>query len=397
MKYKMENIINSIESIFANKLRSSLSMLWIIIWVSSVIVLTAIWNGSQKQIVENVESFWTNLLTITPGTQTTVNTRTTSNILNLDLSNKLKQEILTIKTIAPQTNWNAQAIYQNNNLRANIVWTTTDYFETKNTKIVSWTNFWESHMDELQKVAIIWHTLYTDLFAWENPIWKSFKLWNNIYEIIWIMEEKWSNIDTSVIIPITTAQIRQLGNKNLTQIELSVIDSEKVNQTKDLVEWLILSVIWKSENDWSFTIRNQADMLDRIWAITGTMTMLLTGIAAISLLVWWIWVMNIMLVSVTERTREIGIRKAIWAWKKDILGQFLTESMVLSLFWWMIWITLSYIVVFVLNNYLLIVSIISINSIFLSFGVAVFIGIFFGLLPAYKAAKLRPIDALRFE
>jgi len=392
-----ENITNSFESIFANKLRSTLSMLGIIIWVASVIILSAIWDGSKQSILDNVQAFWTNLLTITSGGNTQIWSRTTSNVLTLDLALKLKENISTIKSIAPQTSWNIQAIYQNKNIRVNVIWSLKEYFETKNIKIIYGNNFLETHQNNMAKVAIIWYTVFSDLFDKNDAIWKNIKLWNNIYEIIWVMEEKWSNIDTSIIIPIKTAQIRQFWNRFLNTLEISITNSEEVNSSKELIEMFILSYLEKQENDNLFSIRNQADMLDRITSITWTMTALLTWIAWISLLVWWIWVMNIMLVGVTERTKEIWIRKSIWAWKPDIMLQFLTESLVLSLCWWLMWIILSYIVVYLLNNKFNIISIISEKSIFLSFWVSVFIWVIFWLLPAYKAAKLRPIDALRFE
>lgn len=391
-----ENFTNSLESIRANKLRSTLSMLWIIIGVSSVIILTAIWAGSQKSIVDQVEEMWTNILTISLNRMWWVNSRSvSSDILNQNLVDEIKQ-ISWIKAIAPTISTNWQLIYGANNMNASVLWINSDYFSAKNVEISYGMWFTQSHQDNLDKVAIIWQTILTDLFDGEDPIGKNIKMWNNVFEVIWVIEEN-STLDSVVFIPISTASIRVVWQKYFSEIMIAVENSDTITQKQEEINNALIEFL-NIENTSSlpYRIRNQAEMLSNLTSITETLTMLLSGIAGISLLVGWIWVMNIMLVSVTERTKEIWIRKAIWAGKNDILTQFLTEAVTLSILWWAIWIALSFWVVQILN-YFSIAAIITNDSLLLSFWFSFWIGVVFWLLPAYKASKLRPIEALRFE
>lgn len=391
-----ENFTNSLESIRANKLRSTLSMLWIIIGVSSVIILTAIWAGSQKSIVDQVEEMWTNILTISLNRMWWVNSRSvSSDILNQNLVDEIKQ-VSWIKAIAPTISTNWQLIYGANNMNASVLWINSDYFSAKNVEISYGMWFTQSHQDNLDKVAIIWQTILTDLFDGEDPIGKNIKMWNNVFEVIWVIEEN-STLDSVVFIPISTASIRVVWQKYFSEIMIAVENSDTITQKQEEINNALIEFL-NIENTSSlpYRIRNQAEMLSNLTSITETLTMLLSGIAGISLLVGWIWVMNIMLVSVTERTKEIWIRKAIWAGKNDILTQFLTEAVTLSILWWAIWIALSFWVVQILN-YFSIAAIITNDSLLLSFWFSFWIGVVFWLLPAYKASKLRPIEALRFE
>lgn len=393
-----ENIINSLESIKSNKLRSSLSMLWIIIWVASVIILTAIWNWSQQSIVSKIEELWTNILTISAWWRWWVNDKWFSkDFLNEKLVTFLKENTTNIKSILPVISWNWQLIYNSNNMNSSVMWITTDYIQAKNWKISSWLNFTKNNIENLDKVAIIWNEVYSELFWTQDPIWKKIKMWNNVFEVIWVLEEN-SNFDSYIFIPISTASVRIFWQKYYSQVIVIVQDANIISQTQEDINNLLIKKLEITDTEnLPYRIRNNSQMLQNMSSITWTLTMLLSWIAWISLLVWWIWVMNIMLVSVTERTKEIWIRKAIWAWKSDILIQFLTEASCISLIWWFIWIAFSYFVVYILNNLIWLTAVISINSIYLSFWFSLFIWIVFWLLPAYKAAKLRPIDALRFE
>ena len=393
----IENIINSIESIRANKLRASLSMLWIIIWVCSVIILTAIWNWSQQSILEKIDEMWTNVLTISSwGWFWQVWWKSTSSATLTEKVVKAIESLDWIKAVLPVISTNWQVIYWSNNMSATVYWVSKDYLTARSIELDYGSNITTTNIKNLEKVAVVGQDIVSELFDWENPVWKNIKMWNNVFRITWVLKEN-STYDSYVFIPLSTAWIRITGQKYYSQIIVLVSDSEKIDTNEEDINNKLIEVLEVTDTDnLPYRIRNNSEMLESMSSITWTLTMLLSWIAWISLLVWWIWVMNIMLVSVTERTKEIWIRKAIWAWKSDILLQFLTEASSISVIWWLIWIAISYAVVYGLTKFS-ISAVISTNSIILSFWFSLMIWVVFGLLPAYKAAKLRPIDALRFE
>jgi len=394
----IENILNSLDSIRANKLRSSLSMLWIIIWVSSVIILNAIWSWSTQTITQKIEEMWTNILTISAWWWNgwSRDRATASNILTAKIVSSIKENIDWLDSVLPIITSNWQLVYGSKDMSAQVYWIDTNYFKAKNVDVVFGSDITETHIKNLDKVAVIWQDVATELFSDKNPVWEKIKMWNNVFEVVWVIEEN-STLGSNMFIPISTASVRITGQKYYSQIIVAVTDAEKVNAKETEIDTLLQKVLEVTDSEnLPYRIRNQSEMLQNFTSITQTLTLLLSWIAWISLLVWWIWVMNIMLVSVTERTKEIWIRKAIWAGKSDILLQFLTEASSLSILGGLIWITFSYGVVFALN-YFSIAAIISTNSIITSFLFSLWIWLIFGILPAYKAAKLRPIDALRFE
>ncbi len=394
----IENITNSFESIRANKLRSSLSMLGIIIWVSSVIILTAIWNWSQQSITLKIQELGTNILTISAGWWVGwVNTKATSkDILSAKIVKSIKENVKWLDSVLPIITSNWQLVYWANNMSASIMWVTNDFFKAKNLTIEYGSNLTDKNQNDLDKVAVIGQDVATTLFPNNNPVWKKVKMGNNVFLINWVIATS-STYGSYIFVPITTESIRITGQKYYSQIMIAVTDSTQVTSKQTEIDTLLQKELKVTDtSNLPYRIRNQSEMLSNMSSITGTLTMLLAWIAWISLLVWGIWVMNIMLVSVTERTREIWIRKAIWAGKADILMQFLTEATSLSLIWWWIGIAFSYWVVSLLNHFS-IRAIITTNSIFVSFLFSLWIWVIFWLLPAYKAAKLRPIDALRFE
>lgn len=394
----LENILNSIESIYANKLRSSLSMLWIIIWVSSVIVLTAIWRWSTASIVSEIEELWTNILTISPGWWygSSRSKATARDFIDTRLVKDFTETIDWLEYINPTISWSWQLVYSGNDLSATVTWIDITYFDAKNLEIFYWNWITQKNIDNLDKVTVIWYEVYTELFWTENPIWKNIKMWNNVFEVIWVISDN-SSTNTDIFIPLSTASIRIFGQKYYSQLIVTVKDTDLVDEKEaEIDEYLQKYLNVTNSNSLPYRIQNMWDMLESINSITWILTLLLSWIAWISLFVWGIWVMNIMLVSVTERTKEIWIRKAIWAWKNDIIIQFLTEALTLSVIWWIIWILFSIFVSFMLNTFW-VTSIISLNSVIISFVFSLAIWLIFWLLPAYKAAKLRPIDALRFE
>lgn len=378
-------------------------MLGIIIGVVSVIVLLAIGNGTQQDIVDQIESLWTNLLTITPWSRSR-NIRWwwawwSNAILDETMITYLQKNISNIKNIAPSINGNKQIIYGTFNTNATVNWVTPDYFTVKNLEIADGLSLSNEDVTSLHKVAVLWQDLAYDIFgSWTNaidPIGKHIKMENIVVTVIGVLADN-ATANDAVFIPLTTAQTRVLGSRNYSAIAISATDTDIVDTTKtDIETWLKTYLGLSSTDAANFTVQSQSDMIETVSNITWMLTALLAWIAAISLLVWGIGVMNIMLVSVTERIKEIGIRKAIGAHRKDILLQFLTESVTLSLMGGMIWIIFSFIIVFIINKFM--TAIISLDAVLLSFFSAVTIGIVFGILPASNAAKLKPIEALRYE
>lgn len=399
-----DHIKNAINSLTANKLRSGLSSLGIIIGIFSVIVLLAIGEWATQKILSNVESLGTNLLTVTPWWTSQTNVRNTSsrsstNVLSMDEVDILSK-IENIKAISPEYSSRKQIVYKDNNMSASIYWVAPTYLQVRNAEVEYGIFISENNVSNIDKVAVLWATTASTLFGDIDPIGKDIKIENHIFTVIWVMKSKgtsnFGNADSTVFIPITSAQQRLFGTKYLSSIAMSVTSTDFVDAAKEAVKNTLLKHFdIANSDDANFTVSSLADALSTINEITGTMKLFLGAIAAISLIVGGIWVMNIMLVSVTERTREIGIRKAIGAQTKDIVLQFLGESVALCIVGGIIGIGLSYLVIRAIQN--IVAGIITMQSIMMAFGCATGVGIGFGIYPAYKAAKLKPIDALRYE
>jgi len=378
-------------------------MLGIVIGVVSVVVLLAIGNGTQQDIVNKIESLGTNLLTISPWSRTW-NARGggwagEEATLDAGMVEYIEKNVANIDVVAPSVNGRKQVIYGTFNTNTTVNWVSPEYLTVKNLTIQDGMFISDDDITWLTKVAVLWQTLATDIFwSWAyaiDPIGKKLKMENVVVTVIWVLEDN-SSANDAMFIPLSTAQTRVLGVHSYSTISLSAKDTEIVDQTKTDLEASLKTYLWLSDTDKvNFTVQSQSDMITTVSSITGMLTALLAGIAAISLLVGGIWVMNIMLVSVTERIKEIWIRKAIGAHKKDILLQFLVESVSLSVLGWIIGLILSFIFVFIINKFM--TAIISLDAVLLSFFSAVSIGIVFWILPANNAAKLKPIEALRYE
>ncbi len=388
-----------------NKLRSWLSSLGIIIGILSVVVLLAVGQWATQSILSNVESLWANLLSVTPWWEQQTNVRgaewarSSSNVLTMTESDIIAK-LPHVGAVSSEYSSRWQAIYLSQNMQVSVYGVIPSYLTVRNSSVQYGAFISQQNVDNVDKVAVIWSTTAETLFGTENPVGKDIRIGNVILRVIGVMKQKWTssmgNADSTVFVPLTTAQQRLFGTKYLSDIALSVTTTKMIDTAKATIEKTLLTHFNITDADEAnFTVASQADVLSTISSITSTMKMFLGAIAAISLIVWGIGVMNIMLVSVTERTREIGIRRAVGAQSKDIILQFLAESLVLCIFWGIVWIGLSYIIIFAIKN--LVQWIITFSSILMAFGFATAIGIGFGIYPAYRAAKLKPIDALRYE
>jgi len=408
--YYLENIFSALDAIRTNKLRSSLTMLGIMIGVASVVLMVAIGRGAQQSVTQRIQSMGTNLLIIQPGSPTQSDVRSlfhrsgggTNVSLTTSDADAVAQFVRDLSGISPENRSSMQVIKGNQNMSTSVVGVTPDYTMVNNFPVEFGRFITEEDLFSSSKVVVLGQEIVSTLFNGQNPIGEDIRLENNIFTVVGVMSQKgqqgFSNQDDIAFIPLTTMQQRIQGTDSVSTINVSVTSQEKMEQTKSLITAVLMNEhrIANSE-DQDFNVLNQAEVVETLNEITRIFTLLLGGIAAISLLVGGIGVMNIMLVSVTERTREIGIRKAIGARKRDILQQFLVESTVLCILGGTIGILLSFIGVWLVSAFSEVSAIISIGSIVLAVTFSITIGVFFGMLPAWKAAKLKPSDALRYE
>jgi len=402
-----ENILNALGAIGSNKMRSALTMLGIVIGVASVVLLVAIGQGAASGIKSQVQGLGTNLLTISPGSPNQTNVRfsmgSTSSLKSTDVDYITQYASELLNGIEPELSSRQQLVSGNQNTNSSVVGTVPAYLTVRNSSVEYGSFITEDNLTNVDKVAVLGPSTATTLFPNDsNPLGKTFRIGNNIFTVIGILKSKGStgmtNRDDTVLIPLTTMQRRITGKTVLSSISVSVKNENEMDYSKKILTAILLNahnIIDISKQD--FTILSQADAVQTLNSVTSTLTYLLGGIAAISLIVGGIGVMNIMLVSVTERTREIGIRKAIGAKKRDIMTQFLVESTVLSILGGAIGILISVVGSWIVTTYSSLEATIALYSVFLAFGFSVCVGIFFGMLPAWKAAKLRPIEALRYE
>jgi putative ABC transport system permease protein len=382
----------ALKSIGSNKIRSSLTMLGIIIGVSAVIILVSLVEGTTKDITERLESMGTNMITVNVFGRGSHRTITPEEIIEFGHDN---DDI--IEGVAPMVNGNVTVKVGNKNISTNIEGTNSTYKTVRNTDVQAGRFFNELDVKRRLKVVLIGTYVKNELFPADNPLGQTIKINGDVFTIIGILEEKGDSSeyseDSKVIIPYTTAT-RLLGDANIRTFYLQGKRPETVNSAIEKLEKFLHKVFGDEQ---AYNVFNQAEMLESVNEVTATMTVMMGGIAAISLLVGGIGIMNIMLVSVTERTREIGIRKAIGAKRMGILIQFLIESIVVSCLGGIIGILIGLTASHLIGRGMNIPTSPSMLVIMISFSFAVFVGVFFGLYPANKASKLNPIEALRFE
>lgn len=406
MKF-LELLRVSLRALRANKMRSMLTMLGIIIGVAAVIAMVGIGNGATASITSQIQGLGSNLLIVSPGQSSSGGVKgaagSSNTLLMTDIS-KLEAAGSAVKAVAPFVSTNVQAVYGSGNASTSASGTTAAYAQVRNLEIAQGRFLTQEDVDSFTRVAVVGPTVVKNLMGDANAdiLGKTIKLKNIPFLVVGVTASQGSsgmtNNDDVVYIPITTAQDRMIGNKFLRQIFIEASSADEMTIAQNQVTYALRSAhkLQDSQAD-DFTITNQADVLKTMEGVTQTLTMLLGGIAAISLLVGGIGIMNIMLVSVTERTREIGIRKAIGAKGRDIMIQFLIEAVVLSIAGGGIGILIGWGGSILVGKAMSMATSVSMTSVLLAFGFSAGIGIVFGVFPAKKAASMDPIDALRYE
>lgn len=400
---------SALESLSKNKTRTGLATLGVIIGIGSVIALVSLGQGSQQVVQNQIQSLGSNLLTVQPGAANTngvrqaVGGQTTLTYEDAKAIMNQTVQVPNVAKVSPEISRRAQVTAGRLNTNTQIVGATSAYMEVRKIQLSSGTFISINDVDTLGKVAVIGPTVATDLFGdGTDPVGQTIRINKVAFRVIGVTVPKggsgFGNQDDVVIVPLTTAQKQIFGLDYVSSISIEAKNENVMNQARDEVGYLLLAR--HNLNDPSqadFQIISQEDILGAASQITGTFTTLLSGIAAISLLVGGIGIMNIMLVTVTERTREIGLRKALGAKKKWIISQFLTESVCLTFAGGILGILLGAGLSFVVSSLIKIPFTLSIPSILLAVGVSAAIGIIFGLYPAQKASNLSPIEALRYE
>jgi len=396
----------SLNSLLANKVRSFLTMLGIIIGVAAVITMISLGQGAKKAVSDRLEALGTNLLYIRSGAPHMRGVRSAAGeVERLDEKDlkRLRTDCAAVDYIVPEIRGNQQVIYGNQNWNTSVIGTSPEYMELRNYIINDGSNFTNQDVNGLRRVAVIGPTVAENLFGSINPVGQTIRIGRLRFEVMGVTEIKgasggFMDFDDVVIVPYTTAQKRVFGIDNLNRFIARLKDESMLKAAYlEIEKSLRKSHRLRPDQDNDFFIQSQSDFASAREETTNTLTYLLAGVALVSLLVGGIGIMNIMLVSVTERTREIGVRMAIGARRRDILMQFMLESISLSLLGGIIGILSGAGGSFVLTEFFGWSTFIPAEAVALSFGFAFVVGIFFGIYPARKASLLDPIEALRYE
>jgi len=403
-----EIIQEAIRTLSINKMRTGLAMLGIIIGIGSVIALVSLGQGSQKAVQTQIQSLGANLLTISPGSQKSgfvqggMGSATTLTLADAEAIASSTQ-VTTVAAVSPEYQNRAQVTTGSNNTNTTIKGVTPTYTGIHKVAIESGVFITERDVTSMTKVAVVGSQVVTDLFGeGASAIGQSIRIQGMAFKIIGITTSKggsgMTNQDNVIYIPLSTAQKILFGSKNLSSIAVEAKSEDVMTEAQDQIGYLLLARHGISDvSSADFSIMSQNDILSTASSITGTFTALLSGIAAISLVVGGIGIMNIMLVTVTERTREIGLRKALGAKKKHIIAQFLIESIILTFAGGVIGMIVGILAGYIICTVISYPFTISPGSIILAIGVSGAIGILFGWYPAKKASDLQPIEALRYE
>lgn len=410
----MKNLRSLMRSVWiglsTHKLRSFLTILGVVIGVASVITMMAVGEGTQQEILSNIETMGTDLTTISPGASTGpggFRGGSAVQTLTLEDAEAIAEQIEYIEAVAPYMSTNLQLVVSSENMNASIVGTTTEYYDVQDLVLTNGAFFAEYDYERGSKVAIIGSDVAETLFGTVDPVGQQMRMGTIIVRVIGVLEADdsfFSTTNNSVIIPLTALQSAVAldrtpqGESIISSIYLSLSDVEQAEYVEEQITDLLRTrhrLSASEEND--FDVRSVQEIAEMVTETTENTTMLLAAIAAIALLVGGIGVMNIMLVSVLERTREIGIRKALGARETDIWGQFLIEAALLTFIGGIIGVLFGWGLSLILDFTGVYNTVVSPDIVILAVSVSVGIGLFFGFYPAWNASRLNPIEALRSE
>ena len=400
-----ESFLMAWASLIANKLRSLLTMLGIIIGVAAVIALVSIGNGVKQDIENSISSLGSNLLVVLPGAPRTPGARSSQGSMkSLKISDyEAIAKLEGVKAASPMTNGSYVVIYQNKNWTTSVAGVNSNFQDVNNWTMTSGRFFSDKNVQNRERVAVVGQTVVKNLFGDEDPVGKEIRVKNIPFRVIGVLKSKGNGTmgndqDDTVLIPYTTSMERVEGIDYLRRVYVVAKDDEGIDRLQaDIENLLRVRHNIKDTNLDDFNIQNMKSIMETVAQTTGTFTLFLGAVAAISLVVGGIGIMNIMLVSVTERTREIGVRKALGATYSVIVTQFLIEAVVISLMGGFIGIAFGIGASKVIGMVSGMSTIVSVPTIIMSFAFSMAIGLIFGIYPARKAAKLNPIDALHYE
>ncbi len=407
----MQNIRTAFRGLAANKLRSALTILGIVIGVAAVVALMGIGNGATSSITDQITSNGTNLLNIQAGRsqRPAAGAQMAQTVLTYDDYQALASTLTDVAGIAPAYQASYTVTQGTLSTTVSVIGATQDYVEVRTYEIDSGRNLTSADNKKQKQVAVIGATTAEDLFLGADPLGQTLKINDKSFTVVGVLASKGStgfdNQDDLILIPLDTGYTKLFGSnaiRNGEKLVSAIAVSASSAETVDSVSAQITFVLrhqhnLDTEDDDDFRISNQAELLETLSSVSATMTTFLGAIAAISLLVGGIGIMNITLVSVSERTREIGLRKAVGARKNHILFQFLVETMTLSIIGGVLGIVLGASIAWIVTAMGLITARVTFSSILLSFSFAMLIGLFFGIYPALRAANLHPMEALRSE